>query len=184
MGSFWDGASQTSMERGVLWAHGIERGYPVSCSLLLSQYPPCTLLLSIFSPCSYIFNFFPCSFFIFYAPRSFSIFLLSPGFFLWFVLEFLGLLAPELSFACSLLLYLFYGLLLTPCEKQSMFPTPILPLTVNPRGGIIQFLDSCTHNPSRLYNYLSLNYFAMFWIKWDLVGWVLSEIRFSERTRQ
>ena len=84
-----------------------------------------------FATCTF-FTFFLDPFSFFYAPCSFLIFLLAPGFFscsmLLFrispcsFLSFLVLLAPELSFVCSLLLYLFYGLLLTPLCQVGLAP--------------------------------------------------------------
>ncbi len=95
------------------------------------------------APCS--FQFFSPSFFLTFcfAPYSFStalcsfvIFLLAPAFFLsrtpcsfWefssapsSFLSFLVLLASGLSFLCSLLLYLFYGLLLVPLCQICLAP--------------------------------------------------------------
>ncbi len=102
------------------------------CSLLLSHFFPLLLAPFSFPPfapfhffhCSFLifmcsmllFNFSPCSriFFMFHAP-FWNFTLLNASFYLFSVL-----LAPGLSSVCSLLLYLFYGLLLAPLSQTGL----------------------------------------------------------------
>ncbi len=109
------------------------RGVHAPCSF--HNFPPCSPLLSISCPLL-LFHFFPCSLFRFLCSLLlFNFCSCSRIFFLLFVpfwnflllyapfLYFLVLLAPGLSFVCSLLLFLFYSLLLAPlCQIRLDYP--------------------------------------------------------------
>ena len=98
----------------------------------------CPLLLFLFLFFSFFYFF---SSFIFLAPRSFLEFSSAPCSFL----SFLVLLAPGLWFVCSLLLYLFYGLLLAPLCQIGL--APCSGITPN-RGSKMHEDSACnTHLP-------------------------------------